>query len=153
MKRTSALAPLSRDHHHALVVAARLRRATPATASAARDAFLAYWHLDGSRHFREEEEILLPAYAAHGNPQHPLLVRVLVDHLTIRALAEALGHPTAPALATLQELGVTLSDHVRLEERRLFPLIEETLPAVELEQLAQRLQPTAPNDSGPDPAA
>ena len=153
MKRTSALAPLSRDHHHALVVAARLRRATPATASSARDAFLDYWDLDGSRHFREEEEILLPAYAAHGNPQHPLLVRVLVDHLAIRALADILRHPTPPPLETLQELGVTLSDHVRLEERQLFPLIEDTLPAAELEQLAERLEPTAPNDSGPDLAA
>lgn len=153
MKRTSALAPLSRDHHHALVVAARLRRATAATATSDRDAFLDYWNVDGSRHFREEEEILLPAYAAHGDPHHPLLVRVLVDHLAIRALAEVLGHPAPPALETLQELGVTLSDHVRLEERRLFPLIEETLPAAELEQLAERLDPTGPSHSGPDQTA
>jgi hypothetical protein len=39
MKCSDALAQLSRDHHHGLVVAQRLRRATPATADAARDAF------------------------------------------------------------------------------------------------------------------
>jgi hypothetical protein len=44
----------------------------------------------------------------------------------------------APSLATLQELGVALSDHVRLEERSLFPLIEETVPPAELERLAAR---------------
>jgi hypothetical protein len=43
MKRSKALAALSRDHHQALVVAQKLRRATAATACEARDAFLAYW--------------------------------------------------------------------------------------------------------------
>ncbi|MEO6857619.1 MAG: hypothetical protein ABI323_03400 [Solirubrobacteraceae bacterium] len=61
MKRSGALAPLSRDHHHALVVAAQLRRASPLTAEPAREAFLAYWNQEGAERFREEEEILLPA--------------------------------------------------------------------------------------------
>jgi hypothetical protein len=65
MKRSSALAPASRDHHHALVVAVQLRRVTPYTAEQARDAFLAYWREDGHEHFREEEEVLLPAYGRH----------------------------------------------------------------------------------------
>jgi hypothetical protein len=42
MKRSAALASLSRDHHQALVVAQRLRRATDATAAEARETFLAY---------------------------------------------------------------------------------------------------------------
>ena len=32
-----------------------------------------------------------------------------------------------------------LNDHVRHEERVLFPLIEESLPPAELEALAQRI--------------
>ena len=43
MKRSAALAALSRDHHQALIVAQQLRRATVATAAEAREAFLAYW--------------------------------------------------------------------------------------------------------------
>jgi hypothetical protein len=42
MKRSDALVQLPRDHHHGLVVAQRLRRATPETAAAARTAFLEY---------------------------------------------------------------------------------------------------------------
>jgi hemerythrin-like domain-containing protein len=138
MKRSSALAPLSRDHHHALVVAARLRRVTPLTAEPARDAFLAYWRQEGREHFREEEEILLPAYGQHANPHHPLIARVLCEHVAIRALAAVISEPSPP-IAMLQELGVALSDHVRLEERSLFPLIEQTVPAAQLERLAAQL--------------
>jgi iron-sulfur cluster repair protein YtfE (RIC family) len=138
MRRSRALAPLSRDHHHALVVATRLRRVTPFTAESARDAFLAYWNQEGHEHLREEEEILLPAYGRHANPHHPLIARVLCEHITIRALACAVGE-TSPPIATLQELGLALSDHVRLEERSLFPLIEETVPPAELERLAAQL--------------
>jgi hypothetical protein len=138
MKRSSALAPLSRDHHHALVVAAQLRRVTPFTAEPARDAFLRYWRDEGGQHFREEEEILLPAYGRHANPHHPLIVRVLCEHVAIRALAAIVGEP-APPIAILQDLGLALSDHVRLEERSLLPLIEQTVPAAQLERLASEL--------------
>ena len=77
MKRHEALAALSRDHHHALVVAQRLKRASETTAAEARDAFLEYWRADGQRHFREEEDILLPAYAGFGNPEEPVLARCI----------------------------------------------------------------------------
>jgi hypothetical protein len=40
MKRNEALTSLSRDHHQALVIAQRLRRATAESASSARDAIL-----------------------------------------------------------------------------------------------------------------
>lgn len=138
MKRSSALAPLSRDHHHALVVAAQLRRVTALTAKPAREGFLAYWEREGAEHFREEEEILLPAYGRHANPHHPLIARVLCDHILIRALAAAVSESSAP-IPALQELGLALSDHVRLEERSLFLLIEETVPTPALERLAALL--------------
>jgi hypothetical protein len=47
VRRDDALSALSRDHHHALVIAQRLRRASETTASDARDAFLEYWRADG----------------------------------------------------------------------------------------------------------
>lgn len=139
MKRASALQPLSHDHHQALFVAQKLRRATEETAIEARDQLLAYWHNHGAQHFRREEEELLPAYAGHGDPGHPLVVQVLVDHVEIRRRARDLEQDGAPSVKTLRKLGVRLSDHVRLEERELFPLIEETVPVAELELLAARL--------------
>lgn len=139
MKRTPALQPLSRDHHKGLAVAQRLRRASPETAPQASAAFLRYWRADGRQHFRREEEVLLPAFAGYGGQCHPLVVRVLLDHLAIRARARELDQELDQPVEVLQELGLQLADHIRLEERELFPLIERTLPMAPLAQVAMEL--------------
>ena len=126
MKRHAALQPLSRDHHVALVAAQRLRRATDADAATARDAFLTFWREHGAQHFRVEEEVLLPAYAAHGDPEAACVVRMLVDHIRIREQAQRLEREVS--VDSLHALGTALERHVRLEEREVFPLIEESLP-------------------------
>ena len=140
MKRDPALTSLSRDHHQALVVAQQLRRATAETAGEARAGFLAYWDGHGRTHFRLEEEVLLPAYAGHGDPHHPLVGRALCDHVAIRHRADALAHDPASTVAALNELGVCLADHVRLEERELFPLVEHAMPAAQLAAVAVALE-------------
>ncbi len=139
MKRTPALQRLSRDHHEGLAVAQRLRRTSVDTAPEATVAFLDYWRNHGRHHFRSEEEILLPAFARYGDPHHPLVVRVLLDHLTIRGRALELDENLDQPLQALQELGLQLADHIRLEERQLFPLIENTLPAGPLARVAAAL--------------
>ena len=144
MKRNPGLVTLSRDHHQALCVAQKLRRATADTAQEARSAFVAYWEEHGRAHFRLEEEILLPAYAAHADPHHPLVARALCDHVAIRARADALAVNEAPGPATLRELGEGLADHVRLEERELFGLIEAALPAARLAAVAAALEHAEP---------
>jgi iron-sulfur cluster repair protein YtfE (RIC family) len=139
VKRSEALAILSRDHHQALVVAQQLSRADAADAAAARTRFLEFWQQDGRHHFQLEEELLLPAYAAHGDPRHPLVLQVLGDHVSIRSQAARIGSDPEPPLAALNALGTELAAHVRLEERQLFPLIEAAMPAAELLVLAQML--------------
>ncbi|MEA2179661.1 MAG: hypothetical protein QOG77_2958 [Solirubrobacteraceae bacterium] len=138
MKRHPALAPLSRDHHHALVAARALFRATPQGAAGAAQEFLRFWEADGCAHFRLEDEILLPAYACHGDPGHPVVVQALVDHMTIRRDA-GIAAAGAASLETLRGLGAYLAAHVRLEERELFPLVERTLPEADLAALGARL--------------
>jgi hemerythrin HHE cation binding domain-containing protein len=144
MRRNPGLVTLSRDHHQALSVAQKLRRATADTAQEARAAFVAYWEEHGRAHFRLEEEILLPAYAAHADPHHPLVARALCDHVAIRARADALAVDEAPDPATLRELGEGPADHVRLEERELFGLIEAALPAARLAAVAAALEHAEP---------
>jgi hypothetical protein len=122
-----------------LVIAQKLRRASPANSEEARHAVLAYWEAHGRAHFRLEEEVLLPAFAAHGDPYHPLVARVLCDHVAIRHRVGALAFDRASAPAGLHALGRQLDAHVRLEERELFPLIESALTAAELAALAGAL--------------
>ena len=139
MKRSDALAPLSHDHHHGLAVAQQLRRASEETAASARAGFLSFWQAEGHHHFRVEEDVLLPAFAGHGPADHEAVVRVLVDHVELRRRAASLEAQPQPALEDLHELGERLQQHIRHEERVLFPLIEEALPEAELAALARAI--------------
>ena len=139
VKRNPALTSLSHEHHQALFVAQKLRRATPATARAAREAFLEFWHREGCTHFRIEEDVLIPAYAGHGDAHHPLVARALCEHAEIRDLASRVDQDPGASPEALADLGRRLAEHVRLEERELFPMIEQALPGAALTVVAAQL--------------
>jgi hypothetical protein len=52
-----------------------------------------------------------------------VVAHVLIDHARIRWLAHQIA-TEAPPIAMLQLLGNQLAEHIRREERELFPLIE-----------------------------
>ena len=116
-------------------MALKLKRADASTAGAARAAFLDFWAAEGRGHFRLEEEILLPAYARHGEADHPAVVRVLVEHVDLRRRGQDLEVANEPVPEFLHDLGERLERHIRHEERVLFPLIEAALPEAELAQV------------------
>jgi hemerythrin-like domain-containing protein len=139
MKRAQALRQLSRDHHKALFVAQRLRRAEESDVEARALEFLDFWRDHEHRHFRVEEEVLLPAYERVSSAEEKSVVRVLTDHVTIRRRAADI-EAGVKSLRSLRELGTILEEHVRHEERVLFPRIEQALPPPELESLARALE-------------
>jgi hypothetical protein len=141
VKRHAALESLSREHHQTLVIAQRLRTATPENAAERGRAFLEHWEAEEKLHFRVEEELLLPAYAAHGDCEHPAIIRMLCDHMLIRRDVPRLAE--TPELELLGRLGARLAAHVRLEEREVFPLIERTIPEPDLAALGQLLREAA----------
>jgi hemerythrin-like domain-containing protein len=136
-KRAEALQPLSRDHLKALPAAKALREAEDA--GAARVAFLDFWREHGAHHFRVEEEVLLPRWALYAEVDRPGVDRMLGEHLAIRreALRLEMGEGS---LEDLRGLGDLLHDHVRFEERRLFPAIEDSLNEEELARLVPAVE-------------
>jgi hemerythrin-like domain-containing protein len=148
MKRTPELRTLSEDHHHGLVQARRLRKAAEAdeadSAETVVKGFLDFWQKDTALHFRKEEEVLLPVMARYGGDlSREPLVEMIQDHARIRGLVmqlsdEAIGGNVRPE--TLHEIGERLEAHIRLEERVVFPLIEESLSEAALTELAARLE-------------
>lgn len=139
MKRHPSLHPLSQHHHFALIQALEMRRAAEApeekrAAAIERQAgqFIRFWQKTGHVHFREEEEVLLPAYARHTRLDHePGVMRMLADHAEIRAAVqdfERLFATKTPIEAgEMVRVAKLLHDHVRLEENELFPRIEIAL--------------------------
>ncbi len=132
MKRAAALRPLSREHQGALAVAKRLSDSEDRGAATA--ALLEFWRGDGRRHFRIEEEVLLPGWALAAEVDRAGVERMLREHLEIRrqVLRAEAGEID---LAELQALGRLLHDHVRFEERELFVAVEAALDPQQLDRL------------------
>jgi hemerythrin-like domain-containing protein len=156
MKRHPSLRQFSDDHHQGLVNARRLRRTASGEGASPADTarnFLEFWQRDTSRHFRNEEEVLLPVLARYGGDlgEQPIL-QMLTQHALIRGLAMQLSDELEQDKIredTLRNLGEKLETHIRLEEREVFPLIEETLPEHALQEVASRLEvfePGPPNE-------
>jgi quercetin dioxygenase-like cupin family protein/hemerythrin-like domain-containing protein len=141
VKRHPSLVPLSHDHHHALVEARRLRRAADAGDAERRQAaagFLRFFSTETIRHFRQEEEQLFPVLVGDDGKADDLLVQALVEHQRIHALVGRLQDEVSAGggdSSTMRELGELLDAHARLEERRLFPLIEQVVGGEALSDL------------------
>jgi hemerythrin-like domain-containing protein len=145
------LHPLSQHHHFALIQALEMRRAveSPAEKRAAAvkrqaEKFVRFWHKSGHVHFREEEEVLLPAYARHTRLDRDAeVMRILADHAEIRAAVldfeRRLAAKTPIEAEDMGLLGKLLHDHVRLEENEVFPRIEKVLGEEQLNVMGRGL--------------
>jgi len=142
MRRHPSLIPLSHDHHNGLVQAVRMRRAATdgdasARLAAARD-FMEFFRNEERVHLRDEEEELFPLLLRHVPSQPALLREARVQHVQLEGFARKLEIAVAAGIVdreTLAAAGELLEAHIRLEERQLFPLIEELVPDAELRSL------------------
>lgn len=134
MQRDPRLRQLSRDHHHALVLARRASLAVadpnPNTAQEAWDKIVAKLDDELLPHFEIEERLLLPPLERAG--EKGSVARVLGDH---RILRELVDQAPADLRSCLAEFGSRLTAHVRFEERVVFPLAESRLTNGELEAI------------------
>jgi hemerythrin-like domain-containing protein len=148
MKRSPELRDLSEQHHHGLVAARRLRQVAlgkvPLTEAVA--GFLLDWHDEIQPHFRAEEEILLPEFARFVPEDHALIVRTLTEHVALRRAVRELARSDGEALQALAgTIGQSLDDHIRFEERVLYPAVEATLTKEDLVFLGQELRECQPS--------
>jgi len=126
MKRSKFLQPLSRDHHAALVLAKACERAALSdnelqiytACERAGNVFQA----DLAAHFQIEEVSLLPLLL--GTDSEILASRALTEHKQLRGLIGDIQLKNREALGAF---GKCLAEHVRFEERELFPAIEKLL--------------------------
>jgi hemerythrin-like domain-containing protein len=139
MKRSPALAQLSRDHHVALVVARQLANAGTDDAAASAVRFVEFLAGHELAHFALEETVLLPAIP-DGPRGQALAGRMLEDHEYLRLAADRLRDSLQPVSTDyLHQLGQRLRAHVQMEERELFPYLEQALDPTALEELGARL--------------
>lgn len=139
MKRHQNLAPLSREHHGALILARLLKKNAPdykdlpALPEAKSVYAINYYHQYLMAHFKKEEQMLEMVKGYHG--EITLLAdEIIKEHHQLNALFTALNE-SAVSETALDILGTVLENHIRKEERVLFPLIQQYCPEAILETI------------------
>lgn len=149
MKRDRRLYPLSWNHQTGLAFVHRLRKALEDGAEgleALRASVAAFWAGDLAPHFRAEEEILLPAVRESGSACDVELDRMLREHRQLAELRDSISAETDAAVLRrhLETFAGTLHDHIRFEERILFPCIERTIPSARFDAVGKALEDAVP---------
>lgn len=132
MKRHEALAPLSREHHEALILAQLLKKDAPAYKGLPqlpkdKAVYAAnFYHNNLRKHFLQEEQMLEKVKQYHIQIEE-ITPEIIYEHQHLTRLFISLDN-TAAVEATMDALGKALEAHVRKEERILFPLIQQHCP-------------------------
>ncbi|MAT55721.1 MAG: cation-binding protein [Saprospirales bacterium] len=138
IKRHPALQPLSREHHHGLLLSWKIR--TGFAKGVAPERIKAYcdWFFENHllRHFDTEEQHVFPVL---GNKEHPLVKRALREHGRLKRLFTT-GEDLGKNLSLIEE---ELTAHIRFEERELFNEIQQVATAEQLAQI-ERLHDEQP---------
>jgi len=139
MKRASELAALSREHHHSLRLA---KRCLDTLASGDEKALRALcreiaadFDTTWERHFADEEAVIFSVTDTLDGEIRELGRRLVAEHDRMRELARRMAQGDCSGL---ESFGRLLRDHTRLEERRLFPLVERSFTPEQLAAVARR---------------
>ena len=129
IKRDEFLKPLSRDHHHGLLLCWKIRTGFRKQVAISRIKSYSDWFYKNHlvQHFELEEKYVFPIL---GN-DHELVKKALSEHRKLRRLFE----DSDDASKNLGKIEENLESHIRFEERILFNEIQNTATPKELEEM------------------
>jgi hemerythrin-like domain-containing protein len=128
MKRHEALAPLSREHHESLILAQLLKKdapvynGLPALLNEKIEYAQAVYNDHIKDHFKREE-IVLEKIRGLDNKLDKLADEIKEEHRQVAAYFDSMG-AVFPVIELMNAAGIALENHIRKEERVLFPLIQ-----------------------------
>ena len=158
MKRHASLVPLSRDHHHGLVLARRLilgrstnpRADWPADPAQQAARLVEFFETDLRPHFELEEAHVFPAAARDLVDGDSCTRALIAEHETMRAMIRDLDATPASRLRErLTAFGELLEAHIHTEERILFEQMQDACAPRVLETLGTRIAESHGDAGGP----
>jgi hemerythrin-like domain-containing protein len=143
MKRHEALIPLSREHHDGLILARLLQKDAPAykglpTDDEGKPAYaIEVFNKILKQHFATEEVILAAIKNTHPEIDR-LFEEITIEHKQLTTAFRNL-HQSSNLHDALDMLGINLEQHIRKEERVLFPLIQEHCDEASMQKFKEHL--------------
>ncbi|GGK13312.1 hypothetical protein GCM10007962_04510 [Yeosuana aromativorans] len=134
-KRHKALQNLSREHHHGLLLSWKIRTGFNKNIEANRIKVYADWFFKTHLipHFELEETHIFTILKS----DNELVKKALSDHRRLKRLFTSTGDDTK----TLNKIEEELEQHIRFEERILFPEIQKVATAEQLSLIESIHQP------------
>lgn len=136
IKRNTNIVKLSKDHHASLLFCWKIRQGIKYHIHFARllNYVQYFWDRHFCEHFKEEEKFLFAPY------MDEIVQQAIDDHRQIKKLIERLPPEVAgKQQELLSQLADTVNEHVRYEERILFPHLEEKLSEEQLEMIGKQI--------------
>ncbi|MCB0700658.1 MAG: hemerythrin domain-containing protein [Chitinophagaceae bacterium] len=135
IKRSEQIKPLSIEHHTGLLFCWKIRTGIRNNIELERikryvNHFMKY-HL--SPHFLEEEKVLF------NRLKHELCDKAIDEHLEIKKMIANINEVENNSYDVYNKLADTIDDHIRFEERILFPLLESNLKQDVLVEIGKKL--------------
>lgn len=140
MKRDQNLYPLSHQHHNGLMAVLLLEKGVTKNADLKimNDFILDCWESELENHFIAEEKNLDPSLLQL--PQlSDLYNRMISEHELIRNIIDAIKQKQE-SKELIVSFHTLLENHIRFEERMLFPFIQEHATEVSLSLLGKQIR-------------
>lgn len=139
MKRHETLAPLSREHHAALILAQLLKKGAPVYKDlpTGKEEKIIYaqnmFQNSLKEHFEKEELLIKKVQHCHADIEK-LGREIMAEHQQLTEFFLSLDKATNQE-DSMDYLGNALDTHIRKEERVLFPLIQQHCTEKELQEI------------------
>lgn len=135
IKRSEFLIQLSRDHHLTLLFCWKIKEGLKKDIPLIlKDYVLFFWNGHMQKHFDQEEELLFT------KNNHSLCELAAQQHLQINQIISQIKASASPQKPIFQSLIDIVNQHIRLEEREVFPFLEKSLPKEDLEKIGETLK-------------
>ena len=139
-KRHKALQPVSKEHHYGLLLSWKIRAGFSKNIEPKRIKVYADWFFENHLipHFKMEEAHVFTIL----NKSNTLIKRAMADHRRLKRLFTESGNEAK----TLSKIEEELENHIRFEERVLFPEIQKVATEAQLRQIEKIHQPESFED-------
>ncbi|RLD83696.1 MAG: hypothetical protein DRJ07_06185 [Bacteroidetes bacterium] len=133
--RNENLYVFSHEHHHGLVFAVRLKKASQTSTETLKKYVLHFWDSALDAHFKNEEELFLHLLA-----NKDIKTQFLREHKLINSLVNDIQSANEDIIQKAEELSDQLKLHIKFEEKVLFPWLQDNLSPDELYQIGESLK-------------